>query len=96
MKSQSYISFTFIMCLCLPITLFVYIYYSKDEMIKVTDAIHELMGEGQHGKLISAKEHVDKVFETMDANQDGKVTIEEFIVYCNSNRTCRESLAVFP
>jgi len=69
---------------------------SKDEMIKVTDAIHELMGEGQHGKLISAKEHVDKVFETMDTNQDGKVTIEEFIVYCNSNRTCRESLAVFP
>ena len=58
--------------------LFVYNYYSKDEMIKVTDAIHELMGEGQHGKLISAKEHVDKVFETMDTNQDGKVTIEEF------------------
>ena len=76
--------------------LFVYNYYSKDEMIKVTDAIHELMGEGQHGKLISAKEHVDKVFETMDSNQDGKVTIEEFLVYCNSNQTCRESLTVFP
>ena len=76
--------------------LFVYIYYSKDEMIKVTDAIHELMGEGQHGKTVTAKDHVEHVFATMDTNNDGQVTVEEFLNYCNTNRSCRESLDFLP
>lgn len=69
---------------------------SKDEMIKVTDAIHELMGEGQHGKTVTAKDHVEHVFATMDTNNDGQVTIEEFLNYCNTNRSCRESLDFLP
>ena len=71
-------------------------YNSKDEMIKVTDAIHELMGEGQHGKTVTAKDHVEHVFATMDTNNDGQVTVEEFLNYCNTNRSCRESLDFLP
>lgn len=69
---------------------------SKDEMIKVTDAIHELMGEGNRPNNYEAKKHVEKVFDNMDTNQDGRVTMEEFLIYCNSNQACRESLAVLP
>ena len=67
-------------------------------MLKVTDAIHELMGEG--GPTSSTSEvvrgHVDKVFETMDTNSDGQITIEEFVNYCNTHTEVRESMSVLP
>jgi len=69
---------------------------SKEEMIKVTDAIHELMGDGALPKNRKALEHVERIFDNMDTNQDGQVTMEEFIIYCNTNQACRESLAVLP
>ena len=42
---------------------------SKEEMIKVTDAIHELMGDGALPKNRKALEHVERIFDNMDTNQ---------------------------
>lgn len=71
---------------------------SREEMLKVSDAIHELMGDGassangyEHVKI-----HVNKVFDMMDANSDGKVTMEEFVHYCNSHQEVRESINFLP
>lgn len=65
----------------------------KEEMCKVTEAIHELMGtEHNHNNIA----HVDKIFETMDTNSDGKVTLEEFINYCNTNKSVRDSMSYLP
>ena len=41
---------------------------SKEEMIKVTDAIHELMGDGALPKNRKALEHVERIFDNMDTN----------------------------
>jgi len=65
---------------------------SRDEMLKVMDAIHELMGgTGQVGGN-EARQHVNKVFETMDLNQDGTISMEEFMTYCTSHQDVTESL----
>ena len=42
---------------------------SKEEMIKVTDAIHELMGDGALPKNRKALEHVERIFDNMDTDQ---------------------------
>jgi len=65
---------------------------SRDEMLKVMDAIHELMGgTGQVGGN-EARQHVNKVFETMDLNQDGTISMDEFMTYCTSHQDVTQSL----
>ncbi len=73
-------------------------YISREEMLKVTDSIHELMGENSQtpSHLDTARVHVNKVFDMMDTNADGKVTMEEFVQYCNSHRAVRESIEALP
>jgi len=67
---------------------------SRDEMLKVMDAIHELMGgTGQVGGN-EARQHVNKVFETMDLNQDGTISMDEFMTYCTSHQDVTQSLTV--
>merc|ERR1719510_2465891 len=69
---------------------------SKDEMLKVMDSIHELMGgTGQVGGN-EARQHVNMVFETMDLNQDGFISIDEFLAYCTSQQEVKDSLTVLP
>ena len=65
----------------------------KEEMCKVTEAIHELMGTEHNQNNIA---HVNKIFDTMDTNNDGKVTLEEFINYCNTNQSVRDSMSYLP
>lgn len=65
---------------------------SRDEMLKVMDAIHELMGgTGQVGGN-AARQHVNKVFETMDLNQDGTISMDEFMTYCTSHQDVTQAL----
>merc|ERR1711988_1329243 len=66
----------------------------KEEMCKVTEAIHELMGsESSHQSNVA---HVNKIFDRMDTNADEKVTLEEFIHYCNTHQNVRESMSYLP
>ncbi len=38
--------------------------------------------------------HVDRLFETMDLNHDGQISMEEFIQYCSSQQEIKESMTV--
>ncbi|XP_040572763.1 neuronal calcium sensor 1 isoform X2 [Lepeophtheirus salmonis] len=69
-------------------------FISKDEMVKVSDSIHELMGVNGTTPKSGSKtvKHIEQVFDTMDLNSDGKITIEEFIIYCTSNQEVYESM----
>ncbi len=42
----------------------------------------------------TSQAHVARIFETMDLNQDGKVTLEEFVTYCTTQKEVRQSLKV--
>jgi len=61
---------------------------------QVTDSIHELMGNtsGMGGKISQA--HVARIFEKMNLTNNGKVTLEEFITYCTTQKEVRQSLMV--
>ena len=59
------------------------------------DAIHELMGgTGQVGGN-EARQHVNKVFDMMDLDQDGMISIDEFLAYCTTHQDVAQSLTVF-
>lgn len=46
-------------------------------------AVHELMGRRHHAEEErKAREQLDRVFKKLDLNQDGVITIEEFIESC--------------
>jgi len=68
---------------------------SQDEMLKVMESIHELMGGNTVGHNDS-KLHVRRVFETMDLNHDGYISVDEFVTYCTSQQEVRESMTVLP
>lgn len=46
-------------------------------------AVHELMGRRHHAEEErKAREQLDRVFKKFDLNQDGIITIEEFMESC--------------
>ena len=62
--------------------------------VQVTDSIHELMGSTSANNALDAHSHVERIFATMDLNQDGVITIDEFIQYCETTDEVRESMMV--
>nr|CAD7573316.1 unnamed protein product [Timema californicum] len=57
---------------------------TRSELGEIVVAIHELMGRKPHQveEDRKAREQVDRVFNKLDLNQDGVITIEEFIESC--------------
>ncbi|PNF17748.1 hypothetical protein B7P43_G06905 [Cryptotermes secundus] len=57
---------------------------TRAELAEIVVAIHELMGRRAHQVEDDrkAREQVDRVFKKLDLNQDGVITIEEFIESC--------------
>lgn len=68
---------------------------SREEMVKVMESIHDLMGgTGTGTGSNEARKHVNRVFETMDLNQDGYISVDEFVQYCTSQQEVRDSMTV--
>lgn len=56
---------------------------TRGELGEVVTAVHELMGKRHHAEEErKAREQLDRVFKKLDLNQDGVITIEEFIESC--------------
>ncbi|CAG5089029.1 Similar to Kcnip3: Calsenilin (Mus musculus) [Cotesia congregata] len=56
---------------------------TRGELGEVVTAVHELMGRKHPAEEErKAKEQLDRVFEKLDLNHDGVITIEEFIESC--------------
>lgn len=56
---------------------------TRGELGEVVTAVHELMGRRHHAdEERKAREQLDRVFKKLDLNQDGVITIEEFIESC--------------
>ncbi|CAG4981501.1 unnamed protein product [Colias eurytheme] len=75
---------------------------TRQELGEVVVAVHELLGRrappGSPASRIDdakANEQVDRVFRKLDLNQDGVITIEEFLESCLKDDVITRSLQMF-
>ncbi|XP_053691417.1 Kv channel-interacting protein 4-like [Sabethes cyaneus] len=70
---------------------------TREEMTDIAIAIYELMGAREDGGSDDAqiKSKVDRVFQKMDTNCDGVITIEEFLDCCRKDQLISDSMGVF-
>ncbi|KAK7861649.1 hypothetical protein R5R35_006566 [Gryllus longicercus] len=69
---------------------------TRSELGEIVLAIHELMGRRAHQVEDDRKcrEQADRVFRKLDLNQDGVITIEEFMESCLKDEVITKSLQV--
>ncbi|XP_054729173.1 uncharacterized protein LOC129238163 [Anastrepha obliqua] len=72
-------------------------FITREEMTDIVTAIYELMGrlpdECPEEEKIKCK--VDHIFQKMDKNGDGVVTLDEFLETCRSDEAISRSMSVF-
>ncbi|KAI5706323.1 hypothetical protein M8J75_006984 [Diaphorina citri] len=70
---------------------------TREEMTNIVTAIYELMGKFAETVLEdgSVTNRVDSVFKKMDKNQDGVVTLDEFLECCLNDEDIKRSIQVF-
>lgn len=70
---------------------------TREEMTDIVTAIYELMGEREDGGTddVQIKNKVDIIFQKMDSNRDGVITIEEFLDCCRKDKLISDSMSVF-
>lgn len=70
---------------------------SRNELSEIVHSVHELMGRrpNQIDDDRKAREQVEKVFRKFDLNQDGVITIEEFLETCLKDEAITKSLQMF-
>lgn len=70
---------------------------TREEMTDIVTAIYLLMGDREDGGSDEAqiKTKVDQIFEKMDTNRDGVITIEEFLDCCQKDQLISDSMGVF-
>ncbi|KAK7137311.1 hypothetical protein R3I93_017408 [Phoxinus phoxinus] len=69
-------------------------YITKEEMNDIMKSIYDMMGKHTHPymKDSASTEHVESFFKKMDRNNDGIVTIEEFLESCQTDEAIMESM----
>ncbi|XP_058050835.1 calsenilin isoform X2 [Ahaetulla prasina] len=72
-------------------------YITKEEMLAIMKSIYDMMGRYTYPILREDApfEHVEKFFQKMDKNQDGIVTIEEFLETCQKDENIMNSMQLF-
>ncbi|KAK3540260.1 hypothetical protein QTP70_029348, partial [Hemibagrus guttatus] len=67
------------------------------EMLLIMKSIYDMMGRYTYPSVRdeAPSEHVEKFFQKMDRNQDGVVTIEEFIETCQKDENIMSSMQLF-
>ncbi|XP_049820537.1 Kv channel-interacting protein 1 isoform X3 [Aethina tumida] len=70
---------------------------TREEMTDIVTAIYDLMGKLAEPTIEedTVKEKVDRIFEKMDRNRDGVVTLDEFLECCKQDRDISSSMTVF-
>ncbi|XP_028258222.1 Kv channel-interacting protein 2-like [Parambassis ranga] len=70
---------------------------TREEMTDIMHSIYEMMGKYTYPSVKdnAPKEHVDSFFQKMDKNNDGVVTIEEFLETCQKDENIIQSMHMF-
>ncbi|MBN3280309.1 CSEN protein, partial [Polyodon spathula] len=72
-------------------------YITKEEMLAIMKSIYDMMGNYTYPSVREDTpfEHVEKFFQKMDRNQDGVVTIDEFMETCQKDDNIMSSMQLF-
>ncbi|GAB6033791.1 Kv channel-interacting protein 4 [Chamberlinius hualienensis] len=72
-------------------------FITKDEMHNIVNSIYDLMGKCTEPVIEDAttREHVERVFERLDLNKDGVVTLEEFMDSLSKNEDIVKAMSMF-
>ncbi|XP_012497345.1 PREDICTED: calsenilin isoform X2 [Propithecus coquereli] len=72
-------------------------YITKEEMLAIMKSIYNMMGRHTYPILRedAPMEHVERFFQKMDRNQDGVVTIDEFLETCQKDENIMSSMQLF-
>ncbi|XP_041089386.1 calsenilin-like isoform X1 [Polyodon spathula] len=72
-------------------------YITKEEMLAIMKSIYDMMGNYTYPSVREDTpfEHVEKFFQKMDRNQDGVVTIDEFMETCQKDENIMSSMQLF-
>ncbi|XP_038186391.1 calsenilin isoform X2 [Chionomys nivalis] len=72
-------------------------YITKEEMLAIMKSIYDMMGRHTYPILRedAPLEHVERFFQKMDRNQDGVVTIDEFLETCQKDENIMNSMQLF-
>ncbi|XP_061449440.1 calsenilin isoform X2 [Rhineura floridana] len=72
-------------------------YITKEEMLAIMKSIYDMMGRYTYPivREDAPIEHVERFFQKMDKNQDGVVTIEEFLETCQKDENIMTSMQLF-
>ncbi|ERE69878.1 calsenilin-like isoform 1 [Cricetulus griseus] len=72
-------------------------YITKEEMLAIMKSIYDMMGRHTYPVLRedAPLEHVERFFQKMDKNQDGVVTIDEFLETCQKDENIMSSMQLF-
>ncbi|XP_064176982.1 Kv channel-interacting protein 2 isoform X1 [Anguilla rostrata] len=70
---------------------------TKEEMTDIMKSIYDMMGKCTYPTMQedAPREHVENFFRKMDRNNDGVVTIEEFIESCQKDENIMQSMQLF-
>ncbi|KAL7029343.1 hypothetical protein ACKWTF_006197 [Chironomus riparius] len=70
---------------------------TREEMSDIVTAVYSLMGHPPEDKVNeeTIKERVESMFNKMDRNHDGVVTIDEFLDCCRCDKAIMNSMLVF-
>nr|XP_023676338.1 Kv channel-interacting protein 2 isoform X1 [Paramormyrops kingsleyae] len=70
---------------------------TKEEMLDIMKSIYDMMGKWTYPCMQdnAPKEHVENFFQKMDRNNDGVVTIDEFIESCQKDENIMQSMQLF-
>ncbi|XP_022662865.1 calsenilin-like isoform X4 [Varroa destructor] len=69
-------------------------FISRAEMLRVVSAIYDMLGHWTQPQVNehTAREHVDKIFNLIDADHDGLVSFDEFLEWCQRDESRTRSL----
>ncbi|XP_019581426.1 calsenilin isoform X2 [Rhinolophus sinicus] len=70
---------------------------APQEMLAIMKSIYDMMGRHTYPLLREEEplEHVERFFQKMDRNQDGVVTIDEFLETCQKDENIMNSMQLF-
>jgi len=71
-------------------------YIEKQEMLKVLEAVYEMVLPGNNICHSDIVQQADCQFQKMDLDRDGLVSRQEFLQYCSTDDTVIQSMCVLP